>query len=530
MKKILDCFEYLKRYQSDLFESLCILLECFILKRNNEIQPLLQRAQKRQKIYLNYCEAVQKWVEVTLPNPHLNLTKVLKSVEETRLEDLGAFFDLITQKKTNNKLFFYTTPLEISILLNALADPKEGESLYNPCFGLGSLFLQIPDGVQIYGEELDERFVRIASRVCILGKRTYHLMCNDILKHSGFKDEHGFLQFDRIICNPPLYSHLGTNYIKEDERFSGLLSKSYPELVFFFHALVHLKNRGVFVVRKGIFKNLETKPKDTLLHRLECIIDLPKNIFPYQNYDFCIIIIGNERDGILHIDASSSHFSIKEGRYSRIKHIDEIINLYRSFSPSRFSKIIQHIDELHTPILQERSQEGFKLSEIANIFKGQRVYGSAKDEKIEFFEIGTSDFAPLGFCRQFGHLKLEGQKNKIFQYALKPYDILISWRGNSPKLTILPDSIPLCIANMGVMIIRAKDSQSALAIYSYFFSASGYQSLCEICANSLEIKKLKNFYLPSNFQSLASSMPKIESLAHELSHLKEKITRLKEEI
>lgn len=527
MKKILNSFEYLKRYQTDLFESLCIILECLILKRNNQIPSLLQKAQKRQKIYQDYCQAVQKWITPTPPNPHLNLSKVLKNIEETSFEDLGLFFDLITQKKTNNKLFFYTTPLEISILLNALAAPKEGESLYNPCFGLGSLFLQIPSGVKIYGEELDERLVKIASRICILGRRQYQLICNDILRDSSFKDAKGFFQFDRIICNPPLHSHLGTNYIKEDERFSGLVSKSYPELVFFFHSLVHLKTRGVFVLRKGIFKNLESKLKDALLGRLECIIDLPKNIFPYQNYDFCILIIGKEVEKILYIDASSEHFSNKDGRYNRIKNINEVIYLYQSFSESRFSKLLHSIDDLYAPILP--SKDGMKLSEIALIFKGQRVYGSPKDEKIKFFEIGASDFAPLGFTYQFNHLRFEGQKDKVSQYALKPYDILISWRGNSPKITLLSPSLTaLCVANIGVIVLRARDSKTALALYSYFFSASGHQKLCEICTNCLEIKKLKDFHLPSNFKSFASYIPEIETLARENESLKKKITSLKE--
>ena len=229
MKKILDCFEYLKRYQVDLFESICILLECFVLKQNHQIPPLLQKAQKRQKIYKDYCQLVQKYTQVTPPNPHLNLAKVLKVVKEVPLQDIGLFFDLITQKKTNNKLFFYTTPLEVSILLNALADLKAGESLYNPCFGLGSLFLQIPKKVKIYGEELDERFVKIASLICLLSLKEANLICNDILKQPSFKNQNGFLQFDKVICNPPLHSHLGTNYIKEDERSSGLVSKSYPE-------------------------------------------------------------------------------------------------------------------------------------------------------------------------------------------------------------------------------------------------------------------------------------------------------------
>lgn len=529
MKKIIDCFEYLKRYQVDLFESICIILECFLLKQNDQITPLLQKAQKRQKIYENYLEILEEYVDATPPNPNLNLSKVLKTIQETPLEALGAFFDLITQKKTNNKLFFYTTPLEVSILLNALAELKEGESLYNPCFGLGSLFLQIPKGVSVYGEDLDQRFVKIASLICKLHQREAHLVSNDVLKQPSFKDQNGFLQFDKIICNPPLHSHLGTNYIKEDERFSGLVSKNYPELVFFFHALVHLKTRGVFILRKGIFKNLESKLQEALLGRLECIIDLPKNIFPYQNHDFCVVIVGQKAEQILYIDAGGEYFSQKDGRYHRLRNIQEILDLYRSKTPSKYSRVLKDIDELF--VQDTQSDEGFSLCEVALVFKGRRVYGSQKDEKIDFFEVGVSDFEALGFSEKFDHLRLEGQKKKVFECALKPYDILISWRGSFPKITILsPHLSHLCVANMGVIVVRAKSAQMALGIYSYLFSSAGYQRLCEICVDDLDVKKLKNFILPSNTLSLASYFDKIEVLASRLYEIQDEITGLKDEI
>ncbi len=527
MKKILDCFEYLKRYQVDLFESICILLECFVLKQNHQIPPLLQKAQKRQKIYKDYCQLVQKYTQVTPPNPHLNLAKVLKVVKEVPLQDIGLFFDLITQKKTNNKLFFYTTPLEVSILLNALADLKAGESLYNPCFGLGSLFLQIPKKVKIYGEELDERFVKIASLICLLSLKEANLICNDILKQPSFKNQNGFLQFDKVICNPPLHSHLGTNYIKEDERSSGLVSKSYPELVFVLHSLVHLKNRGIFILRKGVFKALESK--DIFLGKLECIIDLPKNIFPYQNHDFCIVIVGEKREEILYIDARGDFFCQKDGRYNRLKNINEIVKIYQSHILGKYSKILLSVDEMFE--LDAQENDGYRLADLAWIFKGQRTYGSSRDEAIDFFEVGVSDFSLLGFSDRFEHRRFLGDRKKIEANALKPYDILISWRGNSPKISILsPTLSSLCVANMGILVVRAKNKDLALGIYAYLFGHLGYERLCEICTDSLDLNKLKNFSIPLNIEEFSAYMQEIQSIAQQLQEIQTKIIDLKEKI
>lgn len=532
MKRLLDCFDYIKRYQVDILESLHIFLEFALLKKHNLHKSLLLKALRRKKIYQDCIEVMQKYIPYFIPpNPNLNLTKILKSLDESELDSqsLSAFFDVITQKKTQNKLYFYAMPSEVQTLILSLLSLQKGESLYHPCYGIGSLFLQVGEGVEVYGEELDERFSVIAKLVCELcGKSGENLLSNDILKQSSFKSAKGFVKFDAMICNPPLHSHMGTHYIKEDERFGGMLSKSYPELVFLSHALVHFGGRGAFLLRSQIFKNstLENKLKSSLEGRIECIIELPKNLFPFQNYDFCLVLLREGAKEILYINASE--FFIKEGRYNRLSKIAQILSLYESRTPSAYSKVVEGIEEIFGYERGERDSK--RLGEVVELVRGQRVYGSNKDEEIEYFEVGVSDFAPLGFTHHFSNLRKQGNREKIQKYALKPYDILIALRGNSPKIALLSDSLPLpCIANVGVLVLRAESEEVAKGLYGYLFCSEGERALQGVCDGILDIAKLTQMPLPKDL-STYSHLEEINLLALKLEGVMEEISVLKERI
>lgn len=533
MKKLLDCFDYIKRYHVDILESLYILLEFFILKKRNQIHPLLQKALKRKKIYEECIGLMQISLEnFIIPNPNLNLTKILKTLDETPLDaqTLASFLDVITQKKTQNKLYFYAMPIEVQTLILSILKIQKNESLYHPCYGLGSLFLQVGEGVEVYGEELDKRFSEIARLVCeLIDLPSSHLVTNDILKHSSFKSGKGFEKFDAMICNPPLHSHMGTHYIKEDERFGGVFSKSYPELVFLSHALVHFGGRGAFVLRSQIFKNstLESKLHSFFEGWLQCIIQLPKNIFPYQNYDFYLVILKEGAKEILYINAEE--FYRKEGRYNRLSNLEQILSLYEQNLDSRYSKKAKCIDELFSQA--SFSQESKTIGDIAQLIRGQRVYGSNKDEEIEYFEVGVSDFASLGFSSHFENLRQKGNREKIQKYALRAYDILIALRGNSPKIAILSANISLpCIANVGVLVLRSKSEKEALGLYGYLFSLKGERVLQELCDGVLDVAKLTQIPLPKDLSHYASYMQKIEKLSGKLEGVHQEILELREEI
>ncbi|STP10247.1 type I restriction enzyme modification subunit [Helicobacter cinaedi] len=554
-KELLGCFEYIKRYHTDMLDSIAIMLELFWLKHHATalIESLITLGNKRKPIYESFSKALQEafGTELYTPlNPNANLLKILKVIHSQTIANstIEEFLHIITQKKTTHKLFSYSTPLEINELLVGILDIKEKESVYNPCYGMGSLFFAICNhakNVELYGEELESTLAKIAKITCkILSLSPQHLVLNNILTNAQFKHH----KFDKIICNPPLDSHVGTQFLKEDERFSSYetLIKTYPELLFLIHSLSHLKDKGVFILRTQTLlkSSLEGRLREKLCEDrlIEAIIELPKNIFPHQTQDFSIIVLSQHNDSILHINANTPHFYRKDGKYNRLINLSSLLALYKHKATSEHSTLtpLKQINPhdlsvgyyLHKP-KQEMADSLYLKDLQASIFRGQRVYGSPKDEKITFFDLGVADFAEFGFCDEFSTQRFKGDKTKIHKYALKPYDIAISLRGNTPKFTILSPEAKkhIIVANAGIVVLRAPSEEIAIGIYCYLFSHKGQKALGNIYERLgvLNPNDLENLPIPRDFtQSSQKIFAKIQDYALKLREIESQLQKLRD--
>lgn len=558
MKKLLDFFEYLKRYHIDVLDTISIMLELFIIKIQDpkSIENLLHKEDKKERIYEEFSNLIKTFIKPSFYvkiNPNTNILKILKTIHQIPLNNqiIEQFLHTITQKKTSNKLYYYSTPLEINQLLISLLEIKPDDEIYNPCYGIGSVFLSLANhtnNIKLYGEELDERLSNIAHLVAQVAQiKNIKLCVNDILKQPVFKTKEGFEHFDKVLCNPPLYAHMGIEYLKEDERFGkmGILVKNYPELVFLTHALSHLKKRGVFIIRNQTLQksSLEEKLRERLCKEkmIEAIIELPKNIFPHQNHEFSILVISPNNENILHINANNEHFYEKDGKYNRLIHIDEISNIFCKKLKTAYSTLTPlNQVSVHDLRAQTYLNQNQKKSDIytlrsleVEIFRGQRAYGSPKDEPITYYDVGIADFKPYGFTKDFENKKEYGDIAKIKRYGLKPYDILLSLRGVSPKITILGKIKSTCVANAGIITLRSKSQEVAMALYCYFFSAQGEQSLKKIYEqsgeNTVNIENLYHLSIPKDYdKNYKNTFFKIEEIRKELENIDKKIHQLKE--
>ena len=413
---------------------------------------------------------------------------------------------------------------------------------------MGSLFFAICNhakNVELYGEELESTLAKIAKITCkILNLSSQHLVLNNILTNAQFKHH----KFDKIICNPPLDSHIGTQFLKEDERFSSYetLIKTYPELLFLIHSLSHLKDKGVFILRTQTLlkSSLEGRLREKLCEDrlIEAIIELPKNIFPHQAHDFSIIVLSQNNDSILHINANTPHFYRKDGKYNRLINLSSLLALYKHKATSEHSTLtpLKQINPhdlsvgyyLHKP--KQEVADSLYLKDLqVSIFRGQRVYGSPKDEKITFFDLGVADFAEFGFCDEFSTQRFKGDKTKIKKYALKPYDIAISLRGNTPKFTILSPEAKrhIIVANAGIVVLRSPNTDIAIGIYCYLFSHKGQKALGNIDERLgvLNPNDLENLPIPRNFtQNSQKTFAKIQDYALQLREIESQLQKLRD--
>ncbi|PAF44749.1 restriction endonuclease subunit M [Helicobacter sp. 11S02596-1] len=558
MKKLLDCFEYLKRYHIDVLDTISIILELFILKTQNPtaLAHLIEKDTKKNLLYNELQTLIQNLIKPSFYvkiNPNANISKILKIIHQAPLDNhiIEQFLHTITQKKTANKLYYYSTPSEVNQLLISLLDIAPGDEIYNPCYGIGSVFLSIGNttkAIKLYGEELDEKLSNIAHLIAQLAQiKDTKLYVNDILKQPIFKTKNGFEKFDKVLCNPPLYAHMGIEYLKEDERFGkmGILVKNYPELVFLTHALAHLKKRGVFIIRNQTLQksSLEEKLRERLCKEkmIEAIIELPKNIFPHQNHEFSILVISPNNEDILHINANNEYFYQKDGKYNRLVHTEELANIFKKKLQTPYSTLTPlsniQIHDLRAQSYVNRNlppRHTFTLKSLdVEIFRGQRVYGSPKDEPIEYYDVGIADFKPYGMTQTFENKKNRGDKAKIKKYALHSYDILLSLRGVSPKIALLGELKSCCVANAGIITLRAKNKSMAIGLYCYFFRTDGENALKKIYEqsgeNTVNIENLYQLNIPKDYDKHAKKIFSVlEKLGNDLQAIEDKIKVLKE--
>lgn len=528
------------------------------MKENSEfIVDIIDKANKRKPIRDEFNRGMLEIIGKELYTPisgGANVSKILKAIYASSINiyDIEHFFHIISQKRTTNKLYYYSTPKEVNDLLVMLLDLQDNDEVYNPCYGIGSIFLSIGNinpSINLYGEELDDRLSNIAKLIARFSNiQSYNLYVNDILKQAIFKSGKKLRKFDKIICNPPIYVHMGIEQLKGDERFNkvGIIAKNYPELVFLTHALSHLNARGVFIVRNQILQKsfLEGKLHEKLVKErmIEAIIELPKNIFPLQSHDFSVLVLSHNNKNILHINANNAQFYEKDGKYNKLINIDKIVDIFTNKKETQYSKTTD-IESVKTHDLRAshylstscNNTDSLLLRDInVTIFRGQRVYGGGNDCVIDYYDVGIADFSTCGFTSKFDNKKISGNKQKIHKYRLKPYDILFSLRGIIPKMTILDKNTKdiVAIANAGILILRLDNKDKAIGLYCHFFSNTGFKQLKDICESSgdnmLYVNKLLDITIPRDYIEVGlRKMPKLESLKHKFEDLETKLEVLK---
>lgn len=551
MQQMLVVFDYLKRYHSDIFDAIAILLEIITLRRYSSyhIVALLNKAKKRKPIIDDFNAIMRElfgdlYVE---PNSNINLIKILKAINEVDITDekIEFLINTITQKKTINKLYSYSTPMEINRLIVGILDIRDNDEIYNPCYGIGSLFLalaQTQKKFSIYGEELDPSLDRIAKLILkSLNIKTDNLYVNNILKNHIFPLDR---EFDKIMCHPPMDSYIGTLDLKNNQRFFrfGFITKSAPELSFIINGISYLKNKGVFVIRNQLLKktSVEEKFKEKICKDglLEAIIELPKNIFPHNSADFSLMIISKNNTNVLHIDASS--FYKKDGKYNRLIKNDEILKLLKDRKDTEFSKLTNRDDlnfnDLRAQTYLYKKSSNNSLMSIKNIgveiIRGQRI-AQAKTNKVKkYINVGIINFNEYGFIDTSNMEQNIGDVDKINANKLKAYDILLSLRGISPKMTIVGKNNIDMVANAGILILRARNKGDALGLFCFLFSNYAQKILSELYEQTekkiIDINELYNIELRDDFRDNAiEKFNKINDIGKKISNLYDELNSLR---
>ena len=259
---------------------------------------------------------------------------------------------------------FYT-PAEVSRIMAKVVGIGQGtrpeHTIYDPTCGSGSLLLkaadEAPDGISVYGQEMDNATWALARMNMILhDKTTAVLGRGNTLAAPYFKNQDGGLKtFDFAVANPPFSAKAWFNGLDpahdQYRRFAfGIPPAKNGDYAFLLHLITSLKStgKGAIILPHGVLfrGNREADIRRNLIRRgvIKGIIGLPANLFYGTGIPACILIIDKEtaaRRGIFMVDASRGF--LKDGNKNRLRaqDIHRIVDVFnRQLEVPRYSRMV----------------------------------------------------------------------------------------------------------------------------------------------------------------------------------------------
>lgn len=281
---------------------------------------------------------------------------------------LGDTYEFLISKfasESGEKAGEFYTPSFVSDMLAQIvtANTSQAQNVYDPTCGSGSLLIKVKNNLQDFGKLLGQEKNRSTYNMARMNLflhgiryRDFSIQCGDTLTNNLFKDKTN--QIDLIVANPPFSLNWKPDEVKSDPRFSEypkMAPKSTADFAFIQHMIHMLKpggRCGVIVPHGVLFRsNAEYEIRKYLVgykKYLRAVIGLPANMFFNASIPTCILVFEKTSSSadILFIDASREFFKNKKKNIMLDKHINKVVNTFRTKSViEKFSRLVS-LDEI----------------------------------------------------------------------------------------------------------------------------------------------------------------------------------------
>lgn len=243
----------------------------------------------------------------------------------------------------------FFTPREVSTLLAKLVGAKEGERIYDPTCGSGSLLIKSSKEVgsqnfAIYGQEKNSQTHSLCRMNMYLHEiNDAQIEWGDTIRNPRQIQNDTLMKFDVIVANPPFsLDQWGADEAKDDRwgRFSSypLPPKGNGDYAFILHMIYSLAPQGrmgVVLPHGVLFRgSSEGKIRQQLIDEnlLDAVIGLPANLFYGTSIPACILVFKRDREckDILFIDASKEFQKGKRQNTLTQENITKILSTYHN--------------------------------------------------------------------------------------------------------------------------------------------------------------------------------------------------------
>ncbi|HCW63301.1 MAG: type I restriction-modification system subunit M [Leeuwenhoekiella sp.] len=259
----------------------------------------------------------------------------------------------------------FFTPKEVSGLLAKLVAPKEGDRIFDPTCGSGSLLIKVAEETKdadgeptnnfaIYGQESNGDTWALSKMNCFLHSMdSAQIEWCDTINNPKLIEGDALMKFDIVVANPPFsldkWGHENAEADRFKRFFRGVPPKSKGDYAFIQHMIETTApggRVGVIVPHGVLFRgSAEQKIRQQLIEEnlLEAVIGLPTNLFYGTGIPAAILIFNKAKttEDILFIDASKDYEDGKRQNKLRPQDIEKIVDTYTGFKTiKKFSAVV----------------------------------------------------------------------------------------------------------------------------------------------------------------------------------------------
>lgn len=291
-------------------------------------------------------------------------------------DELGNAYEFLIKKFADDSghtaAEFYTNRTVVR-LMTLIADPHEGESVYDPTCGSGGLLLNCAmmlkeqgkeyRTLRLYGQEINLITSGIARMNMLLhGFEEFNIVRGNTLSNPIFMEYDELQKFDIVLANPPYSIKSWDQAAFTDDPYGrniwGTPPQGCADYAFQQHIMKSLKpdtGRCVVLWPHGIlFRDAEREMRRKMIESdcVDCVIGLGPNLFYNSPMEACLLICRMQKPAqrkgkILFINAVDEVRRDKTISMLEEKHIDKIFKAYKEYKDiPGFAKVVDNKDIL----------------------------------------------------------------------------------------------------------------------------------------------------------------------------------------
>ncbi len=347
----------------------------------------------------------------------------------------------------------FIQPVELTRFICGLVSVKKNAKVFNPFAGLASFGVYLDQGLDYFGQELNQRTWTLGALRLLaydrMGNSKY--VWDDSLLHWPKPSE----KFDLIVANPPLGMKLGRKYEGIDYEYRTV------EPLLIEKGLRSLKQNGKLVVllpQGFLFRGMgEQRLREHLIEEdvIETIISLPGGLLLNTGIPIVILVLNKAKripGKVQFIDAKN--FVLGKGPREKVLNDHALNNIVHNITQDvDFIRVVDNREiraneyNLNVPRYFQKQIEGVKLGEILELIRGQRGnlpdkgklirMRDLKDDKVDFTldvggigetSLGRNDINLIGESCLLIAMRWKTLKPTLFEFKGEPifrsHDIL----------------------------------------------------------------------------------------------------------